>query len=108
MSRNGSIRLIVMLLFGALFGFYTRHDYAKWNQRGREAFLAMEGHRFDLNMADPKPLSANIFGGAIVALMLFGAYEGVVFSMSSIVGRAAPTDKHSPHIESGAGPGALS
>jgi hypothetical protein len=105
MKRRGKIRLGVIILFGILFGVYFQHDDARWRRLGRDAFLAHQGSRFDMNIAAPRPLFLHMFGGAVVAVLLFGSYECVVLLLSVGLRSAPPEGKNQSEHDPSGSPG---
>ena len=75
MKRELTGRFIAAVLIGILSGYYLNFDYVRWSQRGREAFLAYESHRFDRFMLSPRPAIVTVFVVSFVAVVFFGLYE---------------------------------
>jgi len=84
MALNNNLlrRFIAALAMGAMLGGYRHHDYVKWGQRGREAFLAHQAHRFDLYMAAPHPSIVTVLGSMVVIVGALAIYEGLVLILS--------------------------
>lgn len=78
------------MLLGALLGWYIHHYYVTWAQRGREAFIAYQAHRFDQYMATPSPIAMNILSGIVVAVLCCGAYELIAWGVSALLKPLAP------------------
>jgi hypothetical protein len=78
-------RAIAAAILGVMFGWYIHHDYTRWSQLGREAFIAHDVHRFDQYMAVPRPIGLTMFGAVVVAIGLFGLYELIAFVLSKIL-----------------------
>lgn len=71
---------------GLLFGVYLHHDYAKWNDLGREAFLSKQGYRFDHFITQPRWFLL-LFAGTLLAFIVLGAYELVGAGFSRILSK---------------------
>jgi hypothetical protein len=82
MNPNPINRVGAAVILGVTFGWYTHHEYVRWNLLGREAFIAHEVQRFEQYMAVPRPMGFTIFGGVVVAIGLFGIYELLVLLLS--------------------------
>jgi hypothetical protein len=85
LNNNLLHRFTAALAMGAMLGGYRQHDYVKWGQRGREAFLAHQTHRFDLYMAAPHPAIVTVLGSTIVVLGALAIYEGLVLILSKVL-----------------------
>ena len=85
MNSNLINRVLAVALVGVTFGWYTHHDYLRWSQLGREAFIAHQVHRFELYMAVPRPMVPTMLGGVVVAVGLFGGYELIVLLLSKVL-----------------------
>jgi hypothetical protein len=83
MNRHLASRIITIVLFGVLFGSYIHRDYANWNLRGREAFLAHESQRFDRFIAKPHPRVFTVIGATITVAGIFGIYELIALGLSA-------------------------
>jgi len=88
-------RALSAILLGVLFGYYVQHDFLRWNQRGKGAFLAYQAHRFDQSMAAPHPTAITVIAMTIVIVFGFAIYELVVAVVSKIMG-AWETNLHGP------------
>lgn len=88
-------RILSALLLGVLFGYYIHYDYLRWNQRGREAFLLYQGHRFDQSMAVVRPTALTVISITIVMVIAFAIYELVAAILSKIIG-SGDTSTSSP------------
>ena len=86
MKRESTARLVAAALMGLSFGLYIRHDYDTWSQRGRDAFMAYQGHRFDQYMLVPRHSIAGMIGFIIVVCILIGFYELVATGIAKILG----------------------
>ncbi len=75
MKRELVGRFVAAMLIGMSFGFYVHHDYLKWSQRGRDAFLAYQAHRFDRFMLSPHPTIVTVFAFTLVLGLSLGVYE---------------------------------
>ena len=86
MRRRSTARMYAAALMGLLLGLYIHHDYVTWSQRGREAFLTYQGHRFDLYMLDPHHSIALTICSIAVVSMFIGIYELVAAGIAKILG----------------------
>jgi hypothetical protein len=68
-------KLFYALGLSALSAHYVVTDHAKWHGLGRDAFLAHEGHRFDIYMATASSDSRYYVIYAILAFGFFALYE---------------------------------
>jgi hypothetical protein len=78
-------KAIASVVMGILFGLYVHHDYAKWGQRGREAFLQNQLQRFDRFMAHPHAIVPTMIGATILIIGGLVIYELLVFVTSRIL-----------------------
>lgn len=74
------------MLLGVLSGYYVHYDFLRWNQRGREAFLVYQGHRFDQSIAVVRPTAITLISITVVIVIVFGIYELLVAVLSKIMG----------------------
>ena len=51
-------------------------------QMGREAYLAKQAERFDKHYAKPDPFTLDLIGCLILAVPMFGIYEGMGWMIS--------------------------
>ena len=85
MIQLRTAKVLAAALMGILLAAYIYHDEVRWMERGREAFLEYQGHRFDRIM---HPHLAGLMIDGIVAMIVFiGLYELV----SALIGRFLPT-----------------
>ena len=77
-------KALAAITSGISFGLYIHNDYVTWGERGREAFLAHQGHRFDQYMAAPRPTMVTVIGTTIVVVGAMALYEGLAFLFSRI------------------------
>jgi hypothetical protein len=85
LNNNLLGRFFAALAMGAVLGSYIHFDYVKWGQRGREAFLAHQAHRFDLYFVAPPPTIVTVFAATV---MMFGAlafYEGLALLAAKVL-----------------------
>ncbi len=92
MKRELIGRFIAAVLIGMLFGSYIHHDYVKWSQRGREAFIAYQTHRFDRFMLSPHPAIATVFTFTFLMVIFLGIYELLAAVLLRMIGS---TELHS-------------
>jgi len=67
--------MIAAVVFGTLLGSYIHYDYVKWGQRGRDAFLAYQLHRFDKYMDPPHPAILSIISSIVLVVIVLAVYE---------------------------------
>jgi hypothetical protein len=84
MKRTGTGRVLAILFLGVLRGVYTHFDQMRWLGRGRDAFLADQGHKFD-RIAAYHSAPAMLVAGIILAVVTFGLYELIAAGISSIL-----------------------
>jgi len=85
MRENLVPKIVTAALLGSLFGWYIHHDEVRWGLLGREAFIASQMHRFDVNMVSPRPLAVTVVVMALLALGVCVVYESVVSGLSAIM-----------------------
>lgn len=85
MKRDLIARLIVVILFGTLFGFYIDSDNGQTQQMGRDKYLADEARKFDDSAADPTPRAAMIIGAVLLTGFVFFVYEVIVLAISALL-----------------------
>jgi hypothetical protein len=85
MKRHAISRLLTAVLLGILFGSHMHHDYVMWNQRGRDAYISHQMHRFDIYMATPQAAGVTILGATFIAIGLFGVYEAIALGLSTVL-----------------------
>ena len=86
MKPNLSCRMISAVLMGIFLGSYIHNDYAKWGQRGRDAFIAYQSQRFDQHMANPHPTMVTIIASILFVVVFLAVYEILAYILSRIVG----------------------
>jgi hypothetical protein len=79
------IKLLTSAAFGALLGQYVQADHEKWHKLGRDAFLSFQGHRFDLNMANPGSGLNYLIGGSLTVVGLCAVYEVIAIVGTMLV-----------------------
>jgi len=90
MKRDFISKIMSATLLGALFGWGIHHNLITWNVRGREAFIAYEARRFDVNMATPSPVFSNVIVSVLLALGLCVVYELIAYCLSAALKGFAP------------------
>jgi len=85
MRQQAMGSLLTAAVIGILLGLYIHRDYVVWNQRGREAFISHQMHRFDLYMASPQATAVTILGALLLVLGLFALYEVIAFGFSAVL-----------------------
>ena len=85
MKPNFICKMISAVVLGMLFGTYIHHDYAKWAQRGCEAFLAYQTHRFELHMQNPRPAMVTVVGATLVIAGFLAIYEILALALGRVL-----------------------
>ena len=90
---------------GLLLGYYNYHTYQKWNQGGKDAFIAHELQRFEKYVAHPRPMLFTLASTTIGYAFIFGFYELIAAALSKLlpsssVTSSGPTVGGSPPIAS--------
>ena len=93
MKSSSIARLVTALLFGGLFGQHIHNDYVKWQNLGRDAFLAYQGHRFDLYMSSPRPAAFNVAVTAVLAVGVWVLIEFSGWAIGAIIERTKSPEK---------------
>lgn len=84
MKRTGTGRVLAVLFLGILRGVYIHFDQMRWLGRGREAFLADQGSRFD-KIAGYHSTPAMLVAGIILAVATLGLYELVAAGFTRLL-----------------------
>lgn len=63
---------------GVTLGGLLHHDYSKWHERGREAFLAFHAHRYDRYFSGEHSPLGSVIAGCVLMAIVLGVYELVV------------------------------
>src|SRR5262249_6249782 len=82
-------RLFSALILGVVISLSMHVEHVRWHARGRDAFLASQGHRFDIVYAR-SGIIGEVFGGTCVAGATVGAYELITLGILGIVKRKDP------------------
>jgi H+/Cl- antiporter ClcA len=77
--------LLSVITIGVIGGLQANATNQKWHRLGRDAYLAYHSGYFDKHMASPSPLIILIIAFAVVALLGFALYKGLVFVYSKIL-----------------------
>ena len=85
MKNLNADRVIAALLIGTAFGWYVHFDYVKWSQRGREAFIAYQSHRFDQFMVVPHSAAVTVLSRGVFIVITFGIYELIAFGIRKML-----------------------
>ena len=80
MQTDSASRIIAAGLMGVALGGLLHHDYTRWHERGREAFLAFHAQRFDRYFSGEHSMVGSVFAGCLLMAILLGLYE-VVFRL---------------------------
>jgi hypothetical protein len=81
---SGTGRVLAVLFLGVLRGVYTHFDQMRWLGRGRDAFLADQGHKFD-RIASYHSAPAMLVAGIILVAVAVGLYELIAAGITSIL-----------------------
>jgi len=84
MKSSGTARVLATLFLGVIFGTYIHFDQMRWQGRGRDAFLAYQGHRFD-RIALHHSGASMLVAGVILAMIAVGLYEVVVIGITKVL-----------------------
>jgi hypothetical protein len=79
-------KALLLLVGGGLFGLLIKADQDRWYRVGRDAFLAYQQKRFDLNVTHPGYTIIYIIGAGIFVLGLGALYEGVALAIDRMLG----------------------
>ena len=90
MKREFISKIMAAMLLGGMFGWFIHYGLVTWNHRGREAFIAYQAHRFDLNYVNPSPLVSNVAAMALFAIGGCVLYELVAYCLLVLMKRVAP------------------
>jgi hypothetical protein len=82
---NLTSRVISAVLVCILSGYWIHFDYVRWHQRGRDAYLAYQSHRFDQSMASPHPALVTIVGVFMVIGAFLAIYELIAAGASRLI-----------------------
>lgn len=99
--RNGTEgnltgRIISAVLVSILSGLWIHNDYVRWHQRGRDAYLSYQAHRFDQFMASPRPAFITIIGALIVVGILLGIYELIAAGAAKLINSSESVSAPAP------------
>lgn len=60
---------------GIFLGGLLHHEYTRWHEAGREAFLVFHAHRFDRYFSGEHTLLGSVFAGCVLTAIGLGFYE---------------------------------
>jgi polyferredoxin len=84
MKRTRTARVLAVFFLGVIRGVYIHFDQMRWLQRGREAFLADQGRRFD-KIAGYHSAPAMLVAGIIMVAIAAVLYELIAAAIASIL-----------------------
>ncbi|HEY4211647.1 MAG TPA: hypothetical protein VGM84_09225 [Steroidobacteraceae bacterium] len=84
MKSSGMGRVLAVIFLGILRGLYSHFTQMRWLGRGRDAFLADQGARFD-KFAAYHSTPAMVVAGLILAALAVGLYEIVAAGFTKLV-----------------------
>jgi hypothetical protein len=84
MRRTGTGRVLATLFLGVMCGVYLHFKQMRWIGRGREVFLADQGHRFD-NFAAYHSAGTMLVAGIILAAVAVGLYEVIAAGITNVL-----------------------
>ena len=84
MKSSGTGRVLAVLFLGIMRGLYSHFTEMRWLGRGREAFLADQGARFD-KLAAYHPTGTMLIAGIILVALAAGLYELVAAGITKVV-----------------------
>jgi hypothetical protein len=84
MKSSGTGRVLAALFLGVLRGLYTHFTQMRWLGRGRDAFLADQGARYD-KFAAYHPAGTMLIAGIILMVISVGVYELLALGITKII-----------------------
>jgi hypothetical protein len=84
-------RILTIASIGGLGNLWLRHHQIETFNLGRAAFLAQQVTRFD-RMGAPQKVWATLIAGIIIATVIFGLYELLVFGASKLLANVSHND----------------
>ena len=84
MKSSVTGRVLAVVFLGVLRGLYTHFDQMKWVSRGRDVFLADQGHRFD-RIAAYHSAPTMLVAGVILVAVAAALYEVIAAGITSIL-----------------------
>jgi hypothetical protein len=90
MRNDLKSRIVAIVVLGMLGSAYMQHDYHRWSERGRDAFIVFQNQRFDRYIASPRPFLFTAVGVTVFVCVFIGIYEFIVRTVSSLLGAEDP------------------
>jgi hypothetical protein len=84
-NRDSINKILAAILLGGLMGWNIHHDEMTWGVRGREAFIAYQMHRFDMYMANPRPVVYSVIVTALLGVGFCLIYEFIASCLSAAI-----------------------
>jgi hypothetical protein len=84
MKRSGTGRVLAVLFLGVFSGVYLHSKEIRWLERGRDAFLAEQGHRFD-RIVGFHSSAGMLVAGILMAAVAAGLYELIAAGITSVL-----------------------
>src|ERR1035441_9334288 len=84
MKSSGTGKVLAVLFLGVLRGVYSHFNQMQWLGRGRDAYLADQGRRFD-NFAAVHSAPAMFIAGIILVAISVGLYELIAAGFTKII-----------------------
>jgi len=84
MKQYKTGRVLSALFLGIMFGIYRHFDQMRSLGGGREAYLAVQSHRFD-RMTQYHSTGTMLIAGIILAGILFGLYELIAAGITMVL-----------------------
>jgi len=84
-------RILTIASIGGLGNLWLRHHQLETVNLGRAAFLAQQATRFD-RMEAPQKVWVTLIAGIIIATVIFGLYELLVFGASKLLSNVSHND----------------
>ncbi len=75
MRTDSWSRIVAAGIMGIALGGLLHHEYTKWHERGREAFLAFHAHRFDHYFSGEHSIVGSLLAGCVLMGLVLGLYE---------------------------------
>jgi len=85
MKRYVAGRILAAGFIGILLGLYVHFDQMRWSQRGRDAFLTYQDHRFDKTIMHPPAQFFAIGASVVLAGIAIGLYELIAAGITHIL-----------------------
>jgi hypothetical protein len=78
-------RIISAGIWAVFLGLLLHMDHVRWNQMGKEAFLAKEAARYDRNFADPVSVIIDVIACLFLLCIFLAIYEAIAFVIFKVL-----------------------